>query len=179
MMSIKEKYNTVAVPAMQKQFGYTSPMAVPRLQKVVVNIGVGRLREKKDAVETVEKHLALITGQHLTPRPAKKAIASFKSRTGMIVGYAVTLRGVRMFNFLDRMVNFAIPRMRDFRGISTTSVDQNGNLTLGFKEHIVFPEMIGEDVKTIFGFEVTVVTSAKTRNEAMEMFRLLGFPFQK
>ena len=179
MISTKEKYNKTAVPSMQKEFGYTTHMAVPRLQKIVVNIGVGKLREKKDAVETVERHLALIVGQKLIARPAKKAIASFKTRTGMVIGYQATLRGTRMYNFLDRMINFAIPRMRDFRGIPIRSVDHGGNLTLGFKEHIVFPEMIGEDVKTIFGFEVTLVTNAKTRNEAIVLFRLLGIPFEK
>lgn len=179
MMSTKEKYNKEAVPKMQKEFGYTTFMAVPRLQKAVINIGIGKLRDKKDAVETVEQHLALIAGQKLLARPTRKAVASFKTRMGMVVGYQATLRGKRMYTFLDRMINFAIPRMRDFRGISLRSVDQSGNLTLGFKEHIVFPEMIGEDVKTIFGFEVTMVTNAKTREEAIALLRLLGIPFQK
>lgn len=179
MMNIQEKYKKIVIPQMQKEFGYKSIMAIPSIIKVVVNIGIGKLRDKKDAIEIVEKHLALITGQKISPRPVKKAIASFKTRLGMVIGYKVTLRGARKFDFLDRMVNFAIPRMRDFRGIALSSVDQGGNLTLGFKEHIIFPEIIGEDVKNIFSFEVTIVTNSKKREEAIALFRLLGFPLQK
>lgn len=179
MINIQERYKKTVLPQMQKEFGYKSVMAVPRIEKVVVNIGIGKLREKKDAVEAVEKQLALIVGQKLLPRPVKKAIASFKTRIGMVVGYKATLRGQRKFDFLDRMVHFAIPRTRDFRGISLSSIDHAGNLTLGFKEHIVFPEMIGEDVKNIFSFEATIVTNAKKREEAIALFRLLGFPLQK
>ncbi len=176
---MKEKYNNEVVPKMTKEFGYKSPMAVPRVLKVVVNSGTGKNRDKKDAIEIVIKHLALITGQKTSPRPTKKAIASFKTREGMVIGYMATLRGQRMYDFLDRMVNLAIPRMRDFRGIPLRSIDQGGNLSLGMREHIVFPEMIGEDVRSIFGFEVTVVTSAKSKKEAAELFRLLGFPLQR
>ncbi|KKT41401.1 MAG: 50S ribosomal protein L5 [Candidatus Giovannonibacteria bacterium GW2011_GWA2_44_13b] len=179
MISMKEKYNNEVVPKMTKEFGYKSPMAVPRVLKVVVNSGTGKNRDKKDAIEIVIKHLALITGQKTSPRPTKKAIASFKTREGMVIGYMATLRGQRMYDFLDRMVNLAIPRMRDFRGIPLRSIDQGGNLSLGMREHIVFPEMIGEDVRSIFGFEVTVVTSAKSKKEAAELFRLLGFPLQR
>lgn len=164
---------------MMKEHNWASPMRAPRILKVVVNVGTGKMRDKKDAVETVEKHLALITGQKASPRPARIAIASFKTRKGMVVGYKTTLRGQRMRDFLDRFINFAIPRTRDFRGIPLKSVDEGGNLTIGIKEHIVFPEMIGEDVRNIFGFEVTVATSAKNRDEAIELFRLLGFPLQK
>ncbi|MBI2021056.1 50S ribosomal protein L5 [Candidatus Giovannonibacteria bacterium] len=179
MLTIKEKYIKEAVPAMAKEFGYKSLMAVPRILKIVVNSGIGKLRDKKDAVESLEKQLTLIVGQKLSPRPTKKAIASFKTREGMIVGYKATLRGERMWNFLDRLVLLAIPRTRDFRGISLNAVDHGGNLTIGIKEHIVFPEMIGEDVRSIFGFEVTIVTNAKKKNEAIELFKKLGFPFQK
>ncbi|MEK9175261.1 MAG: 50S ribosomal protein L5 [Patescibacteria group bacterium] len=179
MMTLQEKYKKIVVSKMQKEFGYKSVMAVPCIEKVAINVGVGKLRDKKDVIETVEKHMALITGQKLSPRPVKKAIASFKTRIGMIVGYKATLRGQRKFDFLDRMINFAIPRMRDFRGIPLSSVDNSGNLTFGFKEHIVFPEIIGEDVKNIFSFEVTVVTNAKNRGEAITLLRLLGFPLQK
>lgn len=179
MQSIKEKYIKDAVPKMMKEFGLKSPMAVPRMLKVTVNVGTGKMRDKKDAVETVEKHLTLITGQKPSPRPARIAVASFKTREGMVVGYKVTLRGQRMYDFLDRLVHFAIPRMRDFGGISLKSVDQNGNLTYGIREHIVFPEMIGEDVKNIFGLEVTVSTNSGNRERAIELFRLLGFPLKK
>lgn len=176
---MKENYFKTVVPKMIKEFGYKSPMAVPRLLKVVVNSGTGKMRDRKDAVEIVVKHLALITGQKLTARPTKKAIASFKTREGMVIGYKATLRGQRMYDFLDRMVHLAIPRMRDFRGIPVRSIDRGGSLSIGFREHIIFPEMIGEDVRSIFGFEVTVVTNAKSPKEAAELFRLLGFPLQK
>ena len=179
MQTLKEKYNKEVVPEMMKRFHYKTPMAVPRILKVVVNSGVGKLRDKKDAVEAVERQLTLICGQKVSPRPAKIAIASFKTRQGMIIGYKATLRGNRMYDFLERLISLAIPRTRDFRGLSRKSIDQNGNLTIGIKEHIVFPEMIGEDVRTIFGFEATVVTSAEKREAAIELFKLLGFPLQK
>jgi len=178
MLSIKEKYKE-AVPKIMKEFGFKSPMAVPRVLKVVVNVGTGKMRDKKEAVETVEKHLALMTGQKASPRPARVAIASYKTREGMVIGYKVTLRGERMYDFLDRLINFAIPRTRDFRGIHLKSLDAGGNLTVGIKEHIIFPEMIGEDVRNIFGLEATIVTSAKKREEVLALFKLLGFPFQK
>ena len=178
MLSIKEKYKE-AVPKIMKEFGFKSPMAVPRVLKVVVNVGTGKMRDKKEAVETVEKHLALMTGQKASPRPARVAIASYKTREGMVIGYKVTLRGERMYDFLDRLINFAIPRTRDFRGIHLKSLDAGGNLTVGIKEHIIFPEMIGEDVRNIFGLEATIVTSAKKREEALALFKLLGVPFEK
>ena len=179
MQSLKEKYNKEVVPEMMKRFHYKTPMAVPRILKVVINSGIGKLREKKDAIETVEKHLNLIAGQKVAPRPAKIAIASFKTREGMVIGYKATLRGKRMYDFLERLINFAIPRTRDFRGLTLKSIDRGGNLTIGIKEHIIFPELIGEDVRTIFGFEVTVVTNAKKRQDAIDLFKLLGFPLQK
>ena len=177
-MKFKEKYLKETVPKMMKEFSYKTPMAVPRLLKVSVNSGTGRIRDKKDAIESVVKYIALITGQKASARGAKKAISSFKTREGLVVGYKVTLRGQKMYDFLDRLVNLAIPRTRDFRGISTKCIDEGGNLTLGIKEHIVFPETIGEDVKNIFGFQVTVVTNAKSRKEAESLFRLLGFPLK-
>ena len=179
MNGMKEKFNKEVVPKMTKEFGYKTPMAVPRVLKVVVNSGTGKNRDKKDAIEIVVKHLALITGQKTSPRVTKKAIASFKTREGMVIGYMATLRGRRMYDFLDRLVNLAIPRMRDFRGIPLRSIDRGGNLSLGIKEHIIFPEIIGEDVRSIFGLEVTIVTNAKSVKEAVELFRLLGFPLQK
>ena len=179
MQSIKEKYIKEAVPKMMKEFGWRTPMRVPRILKAVVNSGIGKIREKKDVVEAVEKQLALITGQKVSPRPARIAIASFKTRVGMTIGYKATLRGGRMYDFLDRLINFAIPRMRDFRGISLKAADHAGNLTIGIKEHIVFPEMAGEDVRNIFGLEITIVTNAKKREEAISLFNLLGFPLEK
>lgn len=164
-------------PAMQKAFGYKNPMAVPRIIKVVVNVGVGRLRDEKQH-EAVRHALVLVTGQRPAPRPAKKAIAAFKTRRGLVVGYQVTLRGRRMWDFLMRLISVAIPRQRDFQGIGPRSFDPSGNLTLGFREHIVFPEMIGEDIPFIFGLEVTIVTTAKKRAEGVELLRSMGFPIK-
>ena len=177
MTSLREKYKKEVVPAMAKKFGYANAMAVPRTIKTVVNTGVGRMREDKQH-EEVKKYLALITGQKSASRQAKKAIAAFKTRAGLVIGYQVTLRGARMYDFLSRLVNVALPRTRDFQGIPQSSFDPKGNLTLGIREHIVFPEMIGEDYHFLFGMEVTVVTSARRREEGIELLRLMGFPIK-
>ena len=153
-------------------------MAVPKVVKVVVGSGVGRLREDKQ-LEEIKKYLSAITGQIPSGRLAKKAIASFKTRIGLLVGYQVTLRGKRMYDFLSRLINVALPRTRDFKGIEVKSFDSKGNLTLGIKEHIVFPEMIGEDYRFLFGFEVTMVTTARSREEGIELIKLMGIPLQK
>lgn len=177
MTSLQGRYRDEVVPAMQRAFGYTNAMAVPRIIKVVVNAGVGRLRDEKQ-LASVREALALITAQQPIPRPARKAIAAFKTRQGLTVGYQATLRGRRMWDFLLRLVAVAIPRQRDFHGIGPATFDQRGNLTIGFKEHIVFPEMTGEAVPFIFGLEVTVVTTAKRREEGIELLKLIGFPIK-
>ncbi|MDP3772539.1 MAG: 50S ribosomal protein L5 [bacterium] len=177
MPNLSEKYKREVVPALQAAFGYKNTMAVPRIVKIVVNTGVGRLREDHQRTE-IQKYLALLTGQRAAARPTKKAIASFKTREGLVVGYQVTLRGKRMYDFLTRLADGALPRTRDFKGIALRAVDAQGNLTLGIKEHIIFPEMIGEDYKLIFGFEATVVTSAHTRAEGIALLRLMGLPLQ-
>jgi len=174
---LQEKYKKEVIPAMRAKFGYKNVMAAPKIEKAVVNVGVGRLRDEKEQQE-VQKFLTLITGQKPSPRPAKQAIASFKTREGMIVGYQVTLRGKRMYDFLSRLINIALPRTRDFRGLDEKSFDQKGNLTVGIKEHIVFPEVIGEDYRFLFGLEVTVVTTARKREEGVELLRLMGFPLK-
>lgn len=161
---------------MKKKFGYKNELAAPRLIKAAVNAGVGRYHEDKQK-EEIRKHLETITGQRVAEKGAKQAIASFKTREGMTIGYAVTLRGKRMEDFFEKTINFTIPRMRDFRGVDQKSVDQGGNLSIGIRENILFPEMIGEDVKNIFGLEVTFVTNAKSREEALELFKLMGVPF--
>lgn len=163
---------------MQSRFGYKNIMAVPKALKAVVNVGVGRIRDEKQH-EEIRKYLSLITGQKPAPRPAKKAIAAFKTRKGLVVGYQVTLRGKRMYDFLSRLVNIALPRTRDFKGLEVGSFDAKGSLTIGLKEHIVFPEIIGEDYRFLFGLEVTVVTSAKRREEGIELLKLMGFPIKK
>ena len=176
-MTLQEKYNKDVVPALREKFGYKNIMAVPRIEKVVVGAGVGRFREEKQ-LDEIQKYLMLITGQKAARRGARQAIASFKTRRGMVVGYQITLRGKRMYDFLSRLVRIALPRTRDFRGIELKSFDQRGNLTIGIKEHIVFPEMIGEDYRFLFGFEVTVVTTAKKKEEGAELLRLMGFPIK-
>jgi large subunit ribosomal protein L5 len=177
MMTLREKYAKEVLPRMMAAFKYKSPMAVPRIEKVVVNVGVGRIRDEK-AHAAIQKALSLITGQKAAPRPAKTAISAFKTRRGLIIGYAVTLRGRRMYDFLARLIHVALPRQRDFQGIPEKSFDGRGNLTIGIKEHIVFPEMIGEDYHSLFGLEVTVVTTAKKREEGIELLRLMGFPIR-
>ena len=179
MHRILEKYNKEVVPALKKEFGYVNVMAVPKITKVVVNIGTGRIVRESKTVEAMAKDLALMTGQNPIKTKAKKAIASFKTRKGLEIGLKVTLRGKRMYDFVDRLINIVLPRTRDFRGIKLSSVDKFGNLTLGVKEHIVFPEVILESSKMIFGLGITVVTDAKSKEEAEKLFRLMGFPLQK
>jgi len=176
-MDLKERYKKEVIPAMRAKFGYKNVMAVPKIEKVVVNCGVGRLREEKQR-EEIEKYLGFITGQKPAPRPGKKAIAAFKTRKGMVIGYQITLRGRRMYDFLSRLIAIAFPRTRDFQGLGDTSFDSRGNLTIGIKEHIVFPEMIGEDYRFLFGLEVTVVTTGGKREEGIELLRLMGFPIK-
>jgi large subunit ribosomal protein L5 len=149
-----------------------------RIEKVVINIGLGRALKDEKFMEIALRDLALITGQKPKTTLAKKSIANFKTRKGQIVGAIVTLRGKRMRDFLSRLINIALPRTRDFRGISLKSLDKNGNLTIGIKEHIVFPEISGEEIRNIFGFEITVVVKAKNRDEAIKLYKTLGFPIK-
>ncbi len=176
---MQDKYKKEVSPAMRKRFGYSSIMAAPRVTKVVVHAGTGRLGRDKGGDEEVIKYLTAITGQRPLPCAARSSIASFKTRQGQVIGYKVTLRGKRMYDFLERLIGVAIPRMRDFRGLDPKSVDQGGSLTIGVREHIIFPETIGEDTRFIFGLEATVNTNAKTREEALELFRLLGLPLKR
>lgn len=178
MSDLHKKYMKEVTPAMREKFGYKNVMAVPKIEKVVVNCGVGRFRDEKERGE-ITKYLTLITGQKPASRPAKKAIASFKTRKGLVVGYQITLRGKRMWNFISCLVNIALPRTRDFRGIDSKSFDAHGSLTIGIKEHTVFPEIIGEDYRFLFGMEVTVVTTSKKKEEGIELLKLMGFPIKK
>ncbi len=162
---------------MREKFGYKNVMAVPKIEKAVINTGIGKWREEKERGE-IEKYLTWITGQKPSARPAKKAIAAFKTREGMIIGYQVTLRGRRMYDFLTRLVAIALPRGRDFKGIGPESFDGRGNLTIGVREHTVFPEMLGEDYHFLFGLEVTVVTTAERREEGIELLKQMGFPIK-
>lgn len=164
--------------AIKNDFGYTSPMQAPRIQKVVVSTGVGSIKDKK-RLELIVDRLTRLTGQAPAPRATTKSIASFKTRRGDLAGYMVTLRGARMNSFLDKLVNIVYPRVRDFRGIPTKAIDEMGNITLGFKEHTVFPEVADEEAKDIFGLAVTITTSAKTKKEAEALLRHIGLPLKK
>lgn len=178
-MNIKERYNKIAVPEMRKKFGYKNDLAVPRIIKVVVSTGFGFKKDDKEKMANIEKSFSLIAGQKPKVNKAKKSIASFKLRQGMPIGYSATLRHTRMHDFLDKLVNVAIPRVRDFRGLSPDLIDEAGNLTIGFKEHIVFSEAANEDIRSSFGLGVTVVTNVKKREEALDLFKFIGFPFKK
>lgn len=177
MKSVKEKQNE-AYSALKGILGYVNPMQSPRLCKVVVGAGVGSFKDKKK-IEVVEERLSRITGQKTARRGAKKSIASYKTRQGDPVGVMVTLRGPRMYGFLDKLLNIALPRTRDFRGIAENVIDEMGNLTLGVREHTIFPEASDEDLRDVFGMGITVVTTAKTKEEARAFLAHLGFPFKK
>ena len=174
MKGIKDKQKE-AYTALKDKLGYTNPMQAPRLVKVVVSAGVGSFKDKK-RFAVVEDRLAKITGQKAAPRPAKKSVASYKTRQGDTIGYQVTLRGPRLYGFLDKLLNSALPRTKDFRGIPATAVDEQGNVTLGIREHTIFPETSDEDLKDVFGLAITVVTSAKNKKEAEAYLRHLGLP---
>lgn len=178
-MRLKEKYKKEIVPQLEEKFSYTNDHQVPRLTKVVINVGFGRFTKEKDYADEVVKILEKITGQKPILTKAKKSISAFKVRQGMIVGGVVSLRGQRMYDFLEKLINITFPRVRDFRGISDKAVDRTGNLTIGFKDYSAFPEVRLEDVEKVFGLEVSIATTAKNREEGLELFRLLGFPFKK
>jgi len=163
---------------LQKELGIKNILALPNLQKVVVNVGLGRAVKDEKFLEVALRDLGLITGQKPKITLAKKSIANFKTREGAPIGAMVTLRGKRMYDFISRLINIALPRTRDFRGISAKSLDKNNNLTIGIKEHIVFPEVSGEEIKNIFGFEITLVIKAKNKDEAMALYKAMGFPMK-
>lgn len=177
MNKFKEKFNKVVILEMKKKFGYKNILASPKIIKVIVSAGIGSFKDEAKK-EAALKSLTNIVGQKPLVNKAKKSIASFKLRQGMTVGYSATLRGNRMYDFLEKLINITIPRVRDFRGLEPESVDQTGNLSIGFKEHIAFPESAEEDVRAAFGLGVTVVTTAKSKKEAFEMLKLAGFPFK-
>lgn len=184
-MRLQERYQKQAIPQMMQKFSLKTPMAVPRIEKVALNTGFGgqvalkTADEQKKIAESFLADLAQIAGQKPILTRAKKSIATFKTRKGMPVGAKVTLRGRKMHGFLEKLINVALPRSRDFRGIELSCVDQRGNLTIAIKEHITFPEISPEKVRSIFGFEITCVTSAKNKEEGLELFRLMGFPMKK
>jgi large subunit ribosomal protein L5 len=179
MNRVKEKYQKEVVPALKKEFGYTNVMAVPRLQKVVVNMGLGEATGNAKIVDTGADELARITGQKPVVRRAKKSIAAFKLRKGMPVGTTVTLRGDRMWEFLDRLMSIALPRVRDFKGVSPKGFDGRGNYTLGLKDQLLFPEIDYMKVDKARGMNVSVVTTAKTDEEARKLLQFIGMPFRQ
>lgn len=177
-MNLKEKYQKEVIKAMKEKFGYENDLAVPKILKVVLNVGIGRAKDDPKLMEVVENTLARISGQKPVFTQAKKSISAFKVREGMKVGLKVTLRGQRMWDFLTKLVGITLPRVRDFRGLSLGSVDQHGNLNIGFKEHLAFPEIKSDEVEKLHGLEVAVTTSTKNHEEGLELLRLLGFPFK-
>jgi large subunit ribosomal protein L5 len=164
--------------ALKGEFGYTSPMQSPRVVKLIVSTGVGKVNKDKKRLELIVDRISRITGQAPVTRGAKKSIANFKSRVGDTVGYQVTLRGARMQSFLDKLIHIVLPRVKDFRGISLKSIDEMGNISLGLKEHTVFPETSDEDAKDVFGLSITIATTAANKKEAESFLRHLGFPLR-
>lgn len=176
---IKEKYLTEAVPALQQKFGYKNVMMIPRLEKIVINMGLGDCKDNAKALETAVAELTEIAGQKPQVTQAKKSIANFKVREGMNVGAKVTLRGARMEEFMDKLVNIALPRVRDFRGVSAKAFDGRGNYSLGVREQLIFPEIEYDKIDKVRGMDITFVTTAKTDEEAKELLTLMGAPFEK
>jgi large subunit ribosomal protein L5 len=177
MSRLKEQYNAEVIEGMMKKFGYKNKLAVPKLEKVVVNMGLGEAKDNAKVIEHATGDMATITGQKPVVTKAKKSISAFKLRTGMPVGCKVTLRGAKMYNFVDRLINVAIPRVRDFRGVSPDSFDGRGNYTLGIKEQLIFPEISFDKIDKLRGMEVVFVTTANTDEEARELLALFGMPF--
>ena len=178
MTRLKEKYQKEVVPALQKEFGYKNVMAVPKINKVVVNMGLGEATANAKIIDTGADELARITGQKPVTRRSKKSIAQFKVRKGMPIGSMVTLRGDRMWNFLDRLISVALPRVRDFRGVSPKGFDGRGNYTLGLKDQLLFPEIDYMKVDKARGMNISVVTTAKSDEESRKLLQLLGMPFR-
>ena len=177
MARLKDKYRAEVVPALKQRFAYKNVMEIPRLEKIVINMGLGDCKDNAKALENAVSELTQIAGQKPQVTQAKKSIANFKVREGMNVGAKVTLRGERMEQFMDKLVNIALPRVRDFRGVSTKAFDGRGNYALGIKEQLIFPEIEYDKVEKIRGMEMIFVTTAKTDEEAKELLRLLGMPF--
>ena len=184
MLRLKDKYHQEVIPIMMERFGYKNPIAVPKITKLVVNSSFGSLitvktsDEQKKIREAILNDLTLISGQRPVLTKAKKSISSFKIREGLLIGARVTLRGSKMYDLLEKIIYIALPRSRDFQGIEPSSIDKQGNLTIAIKEQIIFAEIFSEKVKNIFGLEITVVTTAKAREESLELLKLLGFPIK-
>ena len=177
MARLKEKYNTEVTKAMTEKFGYKNVMEIPKVEKIIINMGVGEAVGNPKALDAAVADMTIIAGQKPVITKAKKSIAAFKIRQGMSIGAKVTLRGTRMYQFLDKLINIALPRVRDFRGVSPKSFDGRGNYTMGVKEQLIFPEIEYDKVDAIRGMDIVIVTTAKTDEEARELLRLMGMPF--
>ena len=176
---VKEKYEKEVVPFLMKKFGYKSVMECPKLVKIVINTGLGDIKDNSKSIQTTENEIKLISGQQPILTKAKKSVANFKVREGQTVGIKVTLRGERMYNFYDKFVSIALPRLRDFRGVPDKAFDGRGNYSVGLKEQLIFPEITYDQVEKIRGMDVAIVTTAQTDEEARELLRALGMPFKK
>ena len=176
---LKDLYSDQIVEAMTKKFGYKNIMEVPKLDKIVINMGVGEAKDNAKALESAVKDLETISGQHAVLTKAKKSVANFKIREGMAIGCKTTLRGEKMYDFLDRLINLALPRVRDFRGVNPDAFDGRGNYALGIKEQLIFPEIEYDKVDKVRGMDVIIVTTAKTDEEARELLKLFNMPFEK
>ena len=179
MNRLREFYNTEVVEAMTKKFSYTNKMAVPKIEKVVINMGVGEAKDNAKVLDGAIKDLTIISGQKPLVTKAKKSVAAFKLREGMNIGCKVTLRGDRMYDIVDRLINIALPRVRDFRGVKANSFDGRGNYTMGVKEQLIFPEIEYDKIDKIRGMDIIFVTTAHTDEESRELLRLFGMPFAK
>ena len=179
MAALAEKYQEDIIPRLIEKFDYDNVMDVPEVEKVIVNVGIGEAKDNPNLMDAVVEDIATITGQKPVVTRAKKAIANFGIREGMPIGVKVTLRGEKMYEFLYKLINIALPRIRDFRGVSPESFDGRGNYSIGIKEHVVFPEVTVEEVEKVHGLEVTMVTSSETDEEAYELLNLMGMPFQQ
>ena len=175
---MRQRYHDEVQPALQREFGYANPMQIPRVEKVIVNIGLGEAIQNAKAVDAAVGDLAIITGQRPIVTRAKRSIAQFRLRTGMPIGAKVTLRGQRMYDFLERTLSLALPRIRDFRGIPTRSFDGRGNFSLGLREQLVYPEIDYDKIDRLRGLEVSIVTTARTDEEGLKLLQLMGMPFQ-
>jgi large subunit ribosomal protein L5 len=178
MLSLKEKYLKEVIPEMKKQFGFKNDLQVPRIEKLVINVGIGGLLNDSALVKEATDSLSVIAGQKVVLTQSRKSIAGFKIRKGLKVGIKATLRGKRMWEFLEKLVGAAIPRIRDFQGIKKSAIDQGGNLNLGVKEHTVFPEILPEKVKKVISLQINIVTGAKNREEGLALFKYLKFPLK-
>ena len=179
MARLRELYKNEVAPALMKKFEYKSSMQIPKLDKIVINVGVGDAKENSKAIDSVINDITLIAGQKAVPTYAKKSVANFKLRQGMKIGVKVTLRGERMYEFVDRLFNFSLPRVRDFKGINPNAFDGRGNYSLGLKEQLIFPEIEYDKVEKIRGMDIAFVTTATTDEEARELLTLMGAPFAK